>query len=196
MTTIRSRETRRASGCGGMNTPNWFNKRDSPKTAAGEYFIDDIRLQTPGFRVGGPILQNKAFYFGNVEWFSWPNSASRIRYFLKQDAAQRHLPLPRQQRQHAGAEPARARGVKRADVDRRSDAREAVRGHPDGGGYRRRHRQRRRTQPREVQLQPHGQPVAVLPDRPHRLQPDSGPPDLGRVPLEPFRRPAGRAERQ
>ena len=70
-----------------MNTPNWFNKRDRPKTAAGEYFIDDIRLQTPGFRVGGPILQNKAFYFGNVEWFKWPNSASRIRYFLKQDAA-------------------------------------------------------------------------------------------------------------
>ena len=56
--------------------------------SGGEYFIDDIRLQTPGFRVGGPILQNKAFYFGNVEWFSWPNSASRIRYFLKQDAAQ------------------------------------------------------------------------------------------------------------
>ena len=70
-----------------LNTPNWFNKRDRPKTAAGEYFIDDIRLQTPGFRVGGPILQNKAFYFGNVEWFKWPNSASRIRYFLKQDAA-------------------------------------------------------------------------------------------------------------
>ena len=72
----------------GMNTPNWFNKRDKPKTGAGEYYIDDIRLQTPGFRVGGPILQNKAFYFGNVEWFTWPNSASRIRYFLKQDAAQ------------------------------------------------------------------------------------------------------------
>jgi len=30
-----------------MNTPNWFNKRDKPKTAAGEYFIDDIRLPTP-----------------------------------------------------------------------------------------------------------------------------------------------------
>ena len=117
-----------------MNTPNWFNKRDKPKTAAGEYFIDDIRLQTPGFRVGGPILQNKAFYFGNVEWFKWPNSASRIRYFLKQDAAQRHLPLQGQQRGDADAQSAGAGGVQRADVDAGPDARETVRRHPVGGG--------------------------------------------------------------
>ena len=71
----------------GMNTPYWFNKRDRVKTGGGEYFIDDIRLQTPGFRAGGPILKDKLFYFGNVEWFMWPNSASRIRYFLKKDAA-------------------------------------------------------------------------------------------------------------
>ena len=117
-----------------MNTPNWFNKRDKPKTAAGEYFIDDIRLQTPGFRVGGPILQNKAFYFGNVEWFKWPNSASRIRYFLKQDAAQRPFPLPGQQRGNADAQPARPCGVQRADVDGGPHAGEALRRHPHGGG--------------------------------------------------------------
>ena len=34
-----------------LNTPYWFNKRDIPKTAAGDYFINDVRLQTPGFRV-------------------------------------------------------------------------------------------------------------------------------------------------
>ena len=27
-----------------LNTPYWFNKRDRPKTPAGEYFIDDVRL--------------------------------------------------------------------------------------------------------------------------------------------------------
>jgi Carboxypeptidase regulatory-like domain len=71
-----------------MNTPYWFNKRDKPKTAAGDYFIDDIRLQTPGFSAGGPAIKNTLFYFGNWEWFVWPNSASRIRYFLKPAAAQ------------------------------------------------------------------------------------------------------------
>jgi carboxypeptidase family protein len=71
----------------GLNTPYWFNKRDRAKTPAGEYYRDDIRLQTPGFSVGGPAMKDKLFYFGNVEWFIWPNSASRIRYFFKQDAA-------------------------------------------------------------------------------------------------------------
>ena len=103
-----------------MNTPNWFNKRDKPKTAAGEYFIDDIRLQTPGFRVGGPILQNKAFYFGNVEWFKWPNSASRIRYFLKQDAANGIFRYRDNSGAIAVAQPALPCGVERADVDSRT----------------------------------------------------------------------------
>ena len=70
----------------GMNTPYWFNKRDQPKTAAGEYFIDDVRLQTPGFRVGGPIVKDKAFYFFNWEWFIWPNQVNRTRYLLNTSA--------------------------------------------------------------------------------------------------------------
>ena len=69
-----------------MNTPYYFNKRDQPKTAAGEYFIDDVRLQTPGFRVGGPIIKDKAFYFFNWEWFIWPNQVNRTRYLLNTNA--------------------------------------------------------------------------------------------------------------
>jgi len=71
-----------------MNTPYFFNKRDRPKTPAGDYFIDDVRLQTPGFRIGGPAITDKLFYFYNHEWFLWPNQVSRTRY-LPTEAAQR-----------------------------------------------------------------------------------------------------------
>jgi hypothetical protein len=71
-----------------MNTPYYFNKRDLPKTAAGEYFIDDIRLQMPGFRLGGPVIRDKAFYFFNWEWFLWPTQANRTRSVLNPQAQQ------------------------------------------------------------------------------------------------------------
>jgi hypothetical protein len=78
-----------------LNTPYWFNKRDIPKQANGEYFIDDVRLTQPGFRLGGPIYvpklfdgRNKAFFFFNWEWFNWPNQIGRTRYLLNEQARQ------------------------------------------------------------------------------------------------------------
>jgi hypothetical protein len=69
-----------------LNTPYWFNKRDLPKTAAGDHFINDVRLQTPGFRMGGPILKDRLFYFLNYEEFRLPESRSRTRYVLNDKA--------------------------------------------------------------------------------------------------------------
>lgn len=71
-----------------LNTPYFFNKRDRAKTAAGDYFIDDVRLQTPGFRVGGPIFTNDLTYFFNWEWFLWPNQIARRRVIMNEQARQ------------------------------------------------------------------------------------------------------------
>ncbi len=78
-----------------MNTPYWFNKRDLPKTAAGEDFINDVRLQTPGFRVGGPLLRDKTFYFFNYEEFRLPESRSRTRVLLNTAAQLGNFSYPR-----------------------------------------------------------------------------------------------------
>ena len=82
---VNKRE-KKGSWLWGLNTPYWFNKRDIAKTKAGEYFIDDVRLETPGFRVGGPAIKDKLFYFFNWEWFKWPNQVNRTRYLMSTNA--------------------------------------------------------------------------------------------------------------
>jgi Carboxypeptidase regulatory-like domain len=69
-----------------LNTPYWFDKRDHAKTAAGDDFLQDVRLTTPGFRIGGPIAKDKLFYFFNYEEFRLPQSVSRTRYILSAGA--------------------------------------------------------------------------------------------------------------
>jgi Carboxypeptidase regulatory-like domain len=69
-----------------LNTPYWFNKRDRPLTPAGEQFIDDVRVETPGFRVGGPLFSSDLTYFFNWEWFKWPNQIARTRFLMNENA--------------------------------------------------------------------------------------------------------------
>jgi hypothetical protein len=71
----------------GLNTPYWFNAKPSshaqPYTCFGPNetdcrpFMNPVKLQTPGFRVGGPILKDKAFFFFNNEWFRLPEGRNR-----------------------------------------------------------------------------------------------------------------------
>ena len=119
----------------GLNTPYWFNKRDIKKTAAGDYFINDVRLQTPGFRVGGPIVKDKLFYFFNYEEFRLPESRNRTRNVLSTAAQAGNFTYTATD--GSGTKTINLfalAGVEGADVDRRPDHRQAAGRHPDGGG--------------------------------------------------------------
>ena len=58
-----------------LNSNYWFNERNGqPKS--------DVRLNQFGARQGGPIVRNKAFFFGHYEQVLNPNDASRTRTVL------------------------------------------------------------------------------------------------------------------
>ncbi|MBY0495599.1 MAG: TonB-dependent receptor [Cyanobacteria bacterium] len=58
-----------------LNSNYWFNERNGQPRAA-------VRLNQFGARQGGPIVRNKAFFFGHFEQVLNPNDASRTRTVL------------------------------------------------------------------------------------------------------------------
>ena len=66
-----------------FNANTWFNNRDlPPDPATGLAPKAQLRQHTPGFRVGGPILRDKAFFFVNYEQFRRPQQLTQNRNVL------------------------------------------------------------------------------------------------------------------
>jgi carboxypeptidase family protein len=65
----------------------WFNNRDlAPDRQTGKAPRDRILLNQYGFRVGGPIIKDRAFFFVNYEEYRLPEQTTRQRTILSTQA--------------------------------------------------------------------------------------------------------------
>jgi hypothetical protein len=65
------------------NSNYWFNNRDlPPDPATGKAPVDQVKITQPGFRLGGPIVRNRSFFFFNYEESRQPNEITRQRTIL------------------------------------------------------------------------------------------------------------------
>ena len=70
-----------------FNANTWFNNRDlPPDPETGKAPKASLRQHTPGFRVGGPIIPDKAFFFVNYEQFRRPSNLTQNRIVLTPSA--------------------------------------------------------------------------------------------------------------
>jgi carboxypeptidase family protein len=66
-----------------LNANYWFNNRDlAPDPTTGRAPRDRILLNQYGFRMGGPIVRDRAFFFVNYEEYRLPEQTTRQRTIL------------------------------------------------------------------------------------------------------------------
>src|SRR5439155_5962569 len=70
-----------------LNSNYWFNNRDlPPDPATGKAPRARVLFNQYGFRLGGPVIRNKAFFFVNYEEFRQPSQVNRTRTILNPQA--------------------------------------------------------------------------------------------------------------